>query len=420
MFNVNEIRKQYPILNGVKMEGHDLVYFDSGATALKPQGVIDKVVEYYEEYSTNAHRGDYELSHRTDFEYEKVRKIVQKLINCKTDMEIVYTSGTTHSINLLAHGLKHSLKKGDVILISEFEHASNVLPWFRLKDEIGIEIEYVKLNENNELTVDLFKESIHDKVKLVCLAHISNVLGQCLDMKEIARITHEYEAIIAVDGAQSVPHIRIDVTDLDIDFLSFSAHKFGGPTGIGVLWGKYDLLDSLEAYNLGGGMNTRIECDTCYYLKQAPFKFEAGTPAIEATIGMGKAIEFIMEIGLDNIHDHIKKIRKHAIERIIKEIPEVIIYNKDSEGGPIAFNVTGYEGARSQDIGSALATYGIAVRTGEHCAKLLVNLLNTKGSIRASLYLYNTIEDMDKLVDALKDIVEKEKINKGDALSWLL
>ncbi|MDR1782609.1 MAG: cysteine desulfurase [Bacilli bacterium] len=420
MFDVYETRKKYPILNGIKMEGHNLVYMDSGATALKPQCVIDKVVEYYSEYSTNTHRGDYPLAHRADEEYEKVRKIVKEFINCNDENEIVYTYGTTHSINVLAHGIKHMLKKGDVVLISEFEHASNVLPWFRLKDEIGIEIEYVKLDEKHHLTPELFKESMHDGVKLVCLAHISNVLGQCLDIKEIAKITHDYNAIIAVDGAQSVPHIKVDVKDLDIDFLSFSAHKFGGPTGIGVLYGKYDLLNKLEAYNLGGGMNTRIECNTCYFIKEAPFKFEAGTPAIEATIGMGKAIQFIMDIGMDNIHEHIKKIRKHAIDRLQNELPEVIIYNPENEGAPLAFNVKGYEGARCQDIGSALATYGIAVRTGEHCAKLLPNLIGTKGSVRASLYLYNTIEDMDCLVDALKDIVAKEKENKGDALSWLL
>ncbi|MDF9866844.1 cysteine desulfurase/selenocysteine lyase [Bacilli bacterium PM5-3] len=414
MFDIKNVRKQYPMLNGVEMDGHSLVYLDSGATALKPQCVIDKVVEYYSTYSTNAHRGDYALSHRTDSEYENVRKIVQKLINSKSELEIVYTYGTTHSINMLAHGIKHKLKKGDVILMSEFEHASNVLPWFRLKEEIGIEIEYVKLNENHELTVENFKAAMHDKVKIVALAHISNVLGYILDMKEITKIAHEYGAIVTVDGAQSVPHIPVDVQDLDIDFLSFSAHKLGGPTGIGVLYGKYDLLNELEAYNLGGGMNTRIECNTCYYIKNAPFKFEAGTPAIEATIGMGRAIEYLMELGLANIHEHIASIRKHAITRLKNEVEDIIIYNENSISGPISFNVKGYEGARAQDIGSALATRGIAVRTGEHCAKLLVDVLETKGSVRASLYLYNSIEDMDRLVDALIEIT------KGDALDWLL
>ncbi|MDL2212249.1 cysteine desulfurase [Erysipelotrichaceae bacterium OttesenSCG-928-M19] len=414
MYDINEVRKNYPMLNGVKMDGQDLVYLDSAATALKPQCVIDKVVEYYAEYSTNAHRGDYALSHRTDSEYENVRKIAQRLINAKSELEIVYTYGTTHGINMLAHGIKHQLKKGDVILLCEAEHASNVLPWFRLKEEIGIEIEYIPLNDEYKLTLDNFKKAMHDKVKIVSLAHIGNVLGFIIDMKEITKIAHEYGALVAVDGAQSVPHIPVDVQELDIDFLNFSAHKLGGPSGIGVFYGKYDLLNNLEAYNLGGGMNTRIECNTCYYIKNAPFKFEAGTPAIEATIGMGRAMEYIMELGLNNIHQHLCEIRKYAIDCLQNEVEGITIYNPDSESGPIAFNVIGYEGARAQDIGSALATRGIAVRTGEHCAKLLVDVLETKGTVRASLYLYNSKADMDRLVEAIKEIV------KGDALDWLL
>ncbi len=414
MYDIEKIRKDFPLLNGVKMDGYDIVYLDNGATALKSQRVIDKVVEYYKEYSTNAHRGDYALSHRTDSEYENVRKIIQKFINSQSENEIVYTSGTTHGINMLAQGIKGQLKKDDVILLTQFEHASNVLPWFRLADEIGIKIEYVELDEQYKLTIENFKKAMHDRVKIVAVAHIGNVLGQKIDMKEITKIAHEYKAIVAVDGAQSVPHIPVDVQDLDIDFLTFSAHQLGGPTGIGVLYGKYELLNSLEAYSLGGGSNTRIECDTCYYLKNAPFKFEAGTPAIEATIGMGAAIEYLMELGLDNIHNHICKIRKYAIDRIKNEVDDIIIYNEDSPSGPISFNIKGFEGAQAQDIGSALAVKGIAVRTGEHCAKLLIDIINTKGSVRASLYLYNSIEDMDRLVDALKEIT------KGDVFEWLV
>lgn len=415
MFNVYETRKQYPILNGIQMNGHDLVYLDSGATALKPQCVIDKVVEYYTQYSTNTHRGLYPIAQRADHEFEKVRLIIKKFINAYSEKEIVFTYGTTHGLNMLAHGLKMQLKKGDVVLISKFEHAANVLPWFRLKDEIGIEIEYVELDEKGNLTVDNFKKVMHDKVKLVCLAHISNVLGQCLDMKNITAIAHEYDALVCVDGAQSVPHIKVDVQDLDIDFLVFSAHKLGGPTGIGALWGRYDLLNNLEAYNIGGGNNKKFTCDISYELEEVPVKFEAGTPAVEATLGMGRIIEFLMECGMDNIHNHIVKIRKHAVDRILNELPEIILYNPDNEGGPLAFNVKGFEGASSEEIGTTLGTYGIAVRTGEHCARMLDDIIGIKGTIRASLYLYNTIEDMDKLVDSLKEI-----INKGGELDWLL
>lgn len=415
MFDVSKIRNDFPMLNGVKMDKHNLVYLDSGATSLKPQVVIDKVINYYTKHSTNTHRGDYSLSHLTDSEYENVRDIVKNFINSKSSKEIVYTYGTTHAINMLAHGIKNKLKKGDVILLSQFEHASNILPWFRLKEEIGIEIEYVTLNDDYFLTVDNFRKSMHSKVKIVSLAHISNVLGDIIDIKEITKIAHEYGAYVIVDGAQSVPHIKVDVQDLDIDFLVFSAHKMCGPTGIGVLFGKYDLLNTLEAFTLGGGMNTRIECNTCYYLKNAPFKFEAGTPPIEATLGMGAAIEYLSEIGFDAIHAHIKKIRKHAIDRIINELEsEVTIYNINSESGPITFNIKGFEGAKAQDIGSSLASRGIAVRTGEHCAKLLVDILNTKGTIRASIYFYNNIEDMDRLVDALIEIT------KGDVFDWLI
>jgi len=414
MFDIIKVRKDFPMLNGVLMDGQDLVYLDSGATALKSQKVIDKVSEYYTQYSTNIHRGDYSLSHRADSEYEKVRDIVKTFINAKDSKEIAFTYGTTNSMNIIANGLKPQLQKGDVILISEVEHAANVLPWFRLHEEIGVEIEYVPVDENYFITVDNFKKALHDKVKVVSLAHISNVIGQEIDLKEITRLTHENNSIMVVDGAQSVPHIKVDVQDLDIDFLAFSGHKLGGPSGIGVLYGKYDLLNALPAYGLGGGMNNEILCNTEYELKAAPYKFEAGTPAIEATLGMGAAIEYIMELGIDNIHQHITSIRKHAIDRLSNEVKDITILNKEVKSGPISFNIKGYEGPASQDIGSALASRGIAVRTGEHCAKLLVDLTKVKGSVRASLYFYNSIEDMDRLVDALKEIVE------GDALDWLI
>jgi cysteine desulfurase/selenocysteine lyase len=317
-------------------------------------------------------------------------------------------------MNIIISGLKEMLNKDDVVLISELEHAANVLPWFRLQHEIGIKVEYVPVDKDYKLTVDNFKKALHDKVKVVSLAHISNVMGQEIDLKEITRLAHENKSLVVVDGAQSVPHIKVDVQDLDVDFLVFSGHKFGGPSGIGVLYGKYDLLNALPAYALGGGMNTEILCNSEYELKQAPYKFEAGTPAIEATLGMGAAIEYLLELGIDNIHAHITDVRQYAIKRLKTEVKDIIIYNEDVESGPISFNIKGFEGPASQEIGSSLATRGIAVRTGEHCAKLLIDFLNVKGSVRASLYFYNTKEDMDKLVDALKDIT------KGDGLDWLL
>lgn len=414
MFNVAEVRKDFPMLNGIKMDNHDLVYLDSGATALKPQVVIDAVTNYYKTYSTNIHRGDYALSHQADSAYENVRDLAQQLLNAKDRREIAYTYGTTHGLNTVAGGLKKHLKKGDVVLLNKEEHASNILPWFYLSKEIGIKIEYIDL-VNNQITVEAVQKAIHDKVKIIALAHMTNVLGYEAPLKEITKIAHEKDIIVVVDGAQSVPHMPVDVQDLDVDFLVFSAHKLGGPTGVGVLYGKYELLDDLDPFYLGGGMNNIIDCETNYTLKDAPDKFEAGTPPIEGVIGMGAAIKYLLDLGLDNVHEHVKKLRKHGIERIKNEIEGVILYNEDSTSGPITFNVKNFEGAQAQDIGTALATYGIAVRTGEHCAKLLPDVIKVRGSVRASLYYYNSIDDVDRFVEALKEVV-----SKGDVLDWLV
>lgn len=414
MFKVEEVRKDFPMLNGVKMDGHDLVYLDSGATALKPQVVIDAVTDYYKNYSTNIHRGDYALSHKADRAYENVREIAKRLLNAKEDKEIAFTYGTTHGLNLVAEGLKKNLKKGDVILLNKEEHTSNILPWFSLAKQIGIEIEYIELDDNR-ISVENVKKALHDKVKIIAIAHMSNVLGYEAPIKEITKLAHKHDVLMVVDAAQSVPHMPVDVQDLDVDFLVFSAHKLGGPTGVGVLYGKYDLLNALDPYLLGGGMNDIVDCETNYTLKDAPHKFEAGTPPIEGVIGMGAAIEYLMNLGLDNVHQHIRKLRKHAIERINNEIEGIILYNEDSTNGPITFNVKNFEGAQAQDIGTSLATHGIAVRTGEHCAKLLLDVINVRGSVRASLYYYNSIEDVDRFVDALKDV-----ISKGDVLDWLV
>lgn len=414
MFNVEEVRKDFPMLNGVKMDNHDLVYLDSGATALKPQAMIDAVTDYYEHYSTNIHRGDYSLSHKADSAYENVREIVKRLLNAKKAEEIAFTYGTTHGLNLVAQGLKRHLKKGDVILLNKEEHASNILPWFSLAQEIGVKIEYIDLKENR-ITLEEVKKALHDKVKIIAIAHVTNVLGYEAPIKEITKLAHENDVLMVVDAAQSVPHTPVDVQDLDVDFLVFSAHKLGGPTGVGVLYGKYQLLNELPPCLLGGGMNNIIDCETKYTLKDAPHKFEAGTPPIEGVIGMGAAIEYLMNLGLNNVHEHIKKLRKHAIERINNEIEGIILYNEDSTNGPITFNVKNFEGAQAQDIGTSLATHGIAVRTGEHCAKLLLDVISVRGSVRASLYYYNSIEDIDRFIDALKIV-----INKGEVLDWLI
>lgn len=400
MYDVYEIRKQFPMLDGKKtMGGKPLVFLDNASTTFKPFSVIKAIEHYYSDVTSNSHRGDYDLCYNMDVEVEKARETVAKFINGET-REVVFTSGTSMSLNLIAYGYGVKfLTADDEILITEAEHASNVLPWFRVHELTGCKISFIPLDKEGRLTPENLKKVISKKTKLICVAHVGNVLGFIADVKALAKIAHEYGALISVDGAQSVPHIKTNVKDLDIDFLSFSGHKMCGPTGVGVLWGKYELLDKMDPFLSGGGMNAKFDmCGDIEYLNP-PSKFEAGTMNLAGIIGLKAAIDFINKIGIDNIHQHEESLRAYFIEKA-KKIDNLIIYNEHGGTGIITFNV---KDIFAQDEATLLNSKGIAVRSGQHCAKILTDFLKTSATCRMSTYLYTTKEEIDTFIDALQN-----------------
>ena len=391
-------REDFPIFKN----NSELIYFDNGATTLKPKCMIDATSEYYEKYSANAHRGDYDISLKVDMAYEGVREEVAKFINAEKN-EIIFTSGSTEALNLVAFGyFKNRLNSNDEVLISYAEHASNVLPWFRIQSETGCKLNFIPLDENEHITLENVKKTITENTKVISLAYITNVIGDIRPIKEIVEYAHSKNILVVVDGAQSVPHIKTDVKDLDVDFLAFSAHKMMGPTGVGVLYGKYELLKGMVPLMYGGGMNEKFDSPECVELKDVPTRFEAGTPNIAGVIGFGAVINYINNIGIDNIYKHEIELKDYCISKM-KEIPHInIISNSDS--GIVTFNV---DGIFPQDVAVYLNKYHICVRAGNHCAKILKNETNVNNTVRASFYIYNTKEEIDKFVDLLRD---KDKI----------
>ena len=407
MFDVNKIRQDFPMLKKADASENAVAYLDNAATTLKPQVVVDAMVSYLTEKSVNIHRGDYDLSYQVSEEYEQARKTIARFLNAE-EKEVVFTSGASASLNLVAYGWGQTfLKKGDVILSSEAEHASNILPWMKAAEETGAIIEYIELTSEGELTIENFKKAMHDKVKVVAVAHITNVLGFIAPIKEMARIAHEYGAIISVDGAQSVPHIKTDVKDWDIDFLSFSAHKMIGPTGVGILYGKFELLEEMKPFMLGGGSNARFDICGNIQLKNAPFKFEAGTPAIEAVLGFKAAVEYLESVGMDVIEKREHELRVYLVEAL-KKMDHVIIYNKHAATGIVTINV---KDIFAQDVAVYLNSKHIAVRAGNHCAKILVELIHTGETVRISINFYNTKEEIDRVIEALKTLTLEQCID---------
>jgi cysteine desulfurase/selenocysteine lyase len=398
MLDANVIRNDFPMLqNKVMMQGKPLIYLDNGATTLKPKVVIDSVCEYLSMYSGNAHRGDYDLTHDVDVKYEAVRDKVATLLHCECK-EVVYTYGTSDSLNLVAfgYGATH-LQKDDEVLLTVAEHASNTLPWFKVSEMTGCKIKYIDLDEQGRLTLENVKKAMTNKTRIISIAHITNVLGYLAPVKEICALAHQQDIVVCIDGAQSVPHYPIDVKELDIDFLSFSGHKMCGPTGIGVLYGKLALLEETKPTRYGGGSNTRYSSDGTIRLKEVPTRFETGTPNIEGVIGLGAAIDYLLGIGMDTIHAYEISLREYAVVKM-QQIDTITVYNPTAVGA-IAFNV---KGVFSQDTASLFNTYGIAVRSGQHCAKILNTFLGVSNTVRASLYFYNTKEEIDAFIDVCK------------------
>lgn len=387
-------REDFPMLF------NNIIYFDNGATTFKPKQVLKKISDYYTEYTANAHRGDYHISLKVDTEYELARNIVQEFINAKERSEIVFTSGSTESLNYIATGFFcNYLEAGDEILITKAEHASNVLPWFRLAKQLDVLVNFIDLDDNHYVTIDNVLKAITPRTKVISLAQITNVIGDIRPIKEICKIAHERGIFVVVDAAQSAPHIKIDVQDLDCDFLAFSGHKLCGPTGVGVLYGKKELLENMEPVNLGGGMNESFDTVNDVYLKSLPTRLEAGTPNIEGVLGLGEAINYLNSIGMDKIHEYEMALRKYLVEKLI-DIKHIDIINMEADSGIVAFNV---DGVFSQDVAVYLDKYNICLRAGNHCAKILKDEVGVKNTCRISLYFYNTYEEIDRLVELLKD-----------------
>lgn len=378
---------------------NDIIYFDNGATTLKPKCVVDKITEYYTCYTSNIHRGDYDAAIRTNKEYDAVRELVKDFIGSNNENEIVFTKGSTESLNMICFGYyKYKLKAGDEILINKAEHASNVLPWFVLEKEIGVKVKYINLDSNYEVTLENIKMAISDKTKVIAIAHISNVVGDIRDLNSIGMLCNEKKIDLVVDASQSVGHIPINVVKDNVSFLAFSAHKMLGPTGVGVLYGKYDLLLQMKPIYYGGGMNQNFDSNGQFEIKMPPLRFEAGTPPIAEVIGMGEAIKYINSIGVENIHLHELTLKKYLVNELEK-IDNIILYNKCSESGIVVFNI---DGVFSQDTSVYLNHYHIYIRAGNHCTKMLKDDFNIKNTCRVSLHLYNTKKDVDKLIEVLK------------------
>ena len=401
------LRDDFPILKR-KMMGHPLIYMDSGATALKPRCVIDAVSAYYTQLGANAHRGDYELSAEVDQHFEDARDTAAAFLHAADRREIVFASGSSAALNQIASGyVLPRLQEGDVILSDVAEHASSVLPFMRAARQKGARMEYIPLDEQGRITMDNVKKAIHERVRFIIIAHITNVLGQQAPVQEICALAHAQGITVIVDGAQAAPHLPVDVQQLDCDFYVFSAHKLCGPTGIGVLYGKKALLDACEPLYLGGGSNARFDACGNLQLKETPFKFESGTPAIEGALGMKAAIDYLQALGMADIHAHEQQLRAYMVAGM-KQMDHVILYNEEADSGIVTFNV---KNVFAQDAASWFNANGIALRSGQHCAKLLVDFLGTSATLRASLYVYNTKAEIDRFLEVLQGCTMENCLN---------
>ncbi len=401
--DIQKIRQDFPIL-GEQVNGKDLIYLDTSATSQTPLKVIEAMNDYYREYNSNVHRGVHTLGTKATDAYEKARMKVRSFINAKRFEEIVYTRGTTAAINLVARSLGDLvIQEGDEIVVNEMEHHANIVPWQELAKRKGAKLVFIPLEEDGTIALDSVKAAMSDKTKIVAITHVSNVLGTINDIKSIAEVAHEHGAYISVDGAQAVPHMKVDVQDLDVDFYAFSGHKMLGPTGIGILYGKAELLDKMEPIEYGGDMIDYVYKTEATWT-DLPVKFEAGTPMIAEAVGLNAAIDYINEIGLDNIYQHEKELVQYAYDKM-SEIEGLEIYgpSKDKRAGLITFNL---KGVHPHDLATALDSEGIAVRAGHHCAQPLMKWCEASSTARASFYIYNTIEEIDQFIESLEKTKE--------------
>lgn len=397
--DIKQIRQMFPILHQ-EVNGSPLVYLDSAATSQKPIQVIEAVDKYYREYNSNVHRGVHTLGTKATDSYEGAREKVRKFINAKSTEEVIFTRGTTTALNTVAASYaKANLTEGDEIVISYMEHHSNIIPWQQVAKQTGATLKYVPLQEDGTISLDDVRTTVTNQTKIVSIMHVSNVLGVINPIKDIAKIAHDNGAIMVVDGAQSTPHLKVDVQDLDCDFFAFSGHKMCAPTGIGVLYGKKHLLENMEPIEFGGEMIDFVGLYESTW-KELPWKFEGGTPIIAGAIGLGAAIDFLEEIGLDNIEAHEHKLAAYALDKMSKVEGLTIFGPKDSaqRAGLVTFNL---DDVHPHDVATVLDAEGIAIRAGHHCAQPLMKWLKASATARASFYLYNTEEDIDKLTQGL-------------------
>lgn len=396
--DINAIRADFPILQR-KINGKPLVYFDNAATSQTPQQVIDAIVHYYSDYNANIHRGVHSLSQIATDAYEQSREKIRAHFNAKHTHEIIFTAGTTHAINLVAHGYSQLLNNQDEVIVSAMEHHSNIVPWQMMCEQTGAKLKVIPMTENGELELDTFDQLLNDNTKLVFVNHVSNALGTVNHIQEIIEKAHAVDAKVLVDGAQAAPHIKADVQALDIDYYTVSAHKMCGPTGVGVLYGKEELLEKLPPYQGGGEMIAEVDFEKTTYAG-LPHKFEAGTPNISGGIAFGVALDYLNEIGFDAIADYEMELLVYATKQL-KEVGDTRIYGASSENktAVISFNI---EGIHSYDIGTLLDKMGVAVRTGHHCAQPIMKFYKIPGTVRASFSFYNTKEEIDTFIEAVK------------------
>ena len=397
MKDLYKIREDFPILSK-KINGSDLVYFDNAATSQTPTQVIQKIVEYYENHNSNIHRGLHSLSADATNQYESSRKKIQNHFGIKNDYEVIFTSGTTHGINIVSSGLESQIGSSDELIVSEMEHHSNIVPWQILCEKTGAKLRVIPMKDNGSIDIEAFKKMLNNNVKFVFVNHVSNSLGTINPIKEIIDLSHKNKTKVLIDGAQGAAHFKINLSEIDVDYYVASAHKLCGPTGVGFLYGKSELLEELPPYQGGGEMISSVTFEKTEYA-DLPHKFEAGTPNISGVIGFGAAIDYMNNIGFDNIEAYEQELLKYATDRLNK-IPGIKIYGDQvNKISVISFNLSNHH---PSDIGSILDQFGIAVRTGQHCTQPIMDFYKIPGTVRVSLSFYNTKSEIDLLIDALE------------------